>query len=387
MKIAHLTTVDMSLRYLLLPQLEAAVELGESVGISAPGDFVPDLEQRGIRHVPLTSSTRGMNLMADLASIGQLWRILRRERPDILHTHNPKPGVYGRIVGRLAGVPIVVNTVHGLYATPESSFPKRAVVYTLEWIASRFSDIELIQSPEDYELIREHRIMPRRKLRLLGNGVDLDRFHPDPVTRAEVRGELGITEGQVAVGIVARLVAEKGVPELLEAARRLDDRHVVFVIGPKDLEKSDAIPEEMLARAEAEGVRFLGMRKDVDRIYRGLDIFVLPSHREGFPRAAMEAAASGLPVIATDIRGCRQVVEDGVNGLLFPVGDVDALRSAIDSIGSDPELRERMAAASIDRARVNFDERQVVVKVMGAYAEAARRKGRYPSLIARWGGR
>ncbi len=386
MKIAHLTTVDMSLRYLLLPQLEAAVELGESVGISAPGEFVPDLERLGIRHVPLASSTRGMNLLADLASIGQLWRILSLERPDILHTHNPKPGVYGRIVGRIAGVPIVVNTVHGLYATPESSFPKRAVVYTLEWIASRFSDIELIQSPEDYELIRERRIMPRRKLRLLGNGVDLDRFHPDPVTRAEVRAELGLTEDQIAVGLVARLVAEKGVPELLEAARRLDDRQVLFIIGPKDLEKSDAIPEEMLTRAEADGVRFLGMRKDVDRLYTGLDIFVLPSHREGFPRAAMEAAASGLPVVATDIRGCRQVVEPGVNGFLFPVGDVDALTAAITSIGSDPGLRERMSAGSIERAMANFDERQVVTKVMSAYAEAARRKGRYPTLIARWGG-
>jgi glycosyltransferase involved in cell wall biosynthesis len=387
MKIAHLTTVDMSLRYLLLPQLEAARELGESIGISAPGDSVPDLEQRGIRHIALSSSTRGMNLLADLRSIGQLWKILRAERPDILHTHNPKPGVYGRIVGRLAGVPIVANTVHGLYATPESSLPKRIVVYTLEWIASRFSDIELIQSPEDYQLLWERRIMPRRKLRLLGNGVDLDRFRPDPETRAEVRAELGLGEGQIAVGLVARLVEEKGVPELIEAARDLDDRYVVLVIGPKDLEKADAVSEELLARAEADGVRFLGMRKDVDRIYRGLDLFVLPSHREGFPRAAMEAAASGLPVIATDIRGCRQVVEHGVNGYLFPVRDVDALRKAIDAIGSDAELRAAMAVASIERARSHFDESEIVVRVMGGYAEVARRKGRFPGLVARWDGR
>jgi glycosyltransferase involved in cell wall biosynthesis len=385
-KIAHLTTVDMSLRYLLLPQLEAAREMGESIGISAAGDSVPDLEAKGIRHIALTSSTRGMNLLADLRAIGQLWSVLRRERPDILHTHNPKPGVYGRIVGRLAGVPIVANTVHGLYATPESSFLKRVIVYTLEWVASRFSDVELIQSPEDFELLWRRRIMPRSKLQLLGNGVDLERFRPNPELREQVREELGLTAGQVAVGLVARLVEEKGVPELIAAAERLDDRYVVLIIGPKDHEKSDAVSDDLLSRAEADGVRFLGMRKDVERLYQGLDVFVLPSHREGFPRAAMEAAASGLPVIATDIRGCRQVVDHGVNGYLFPVRDVDALTAAIVRVGADAGMRSEMSRASVELARARFDEREIVNRVMGAYADVAARKGFYPALIERWGG-
>jgi len=385
LKIAHLTTIDMSLRYLLLPQLEAAREMGESIGISAAGDSVSDLEERGIRHIALTSSTRGMNLLADLKAIGQLWRILRRERPDILHTHNPKPGVYGRIVGRLAGVPIVVNTVHGLYATPESSLLKRIIVYTLEWVASRFSDAELIQSPEDFELLWQRRIMPRSKLRLLGNGVDLERFQPNPELRAQVREELGLTDGQIAVGLIARLVEEKGVPELIAASERLDKRHVVFIVGPKDHEKADAVSEELLSRAEANGVRFLGMRKDVDRIYQGLDIFVLPSHREGFPRAAMEAAASGLPVIATDIRGCRQVVNDGINGFLFPVRDVEALTGAIERVGSDAGMRSEMSRASVELARAEFDEREIVKRVMGAYADVAARKRIHPALVESWG--
>jgi glycosyltransferase involved in cell wall biosynthesis len=258
-------------------------------------------------------------------------------------------------------------------------------VYTLEWTASRFSDAELIQSPEDFELLAQRGIMPRSKLRLLGNGVDLERFSPSLEVREVVRSELGLSDGQIAVGLVARLVEEKGVPELIQAAERLDHRYVVFIVGPKDHEKADAVSEGLLARAEASGVRFLGMRKDVERIYRGLDIFVLPSHREGFPRAAMEAAASGLPVIATDIRGCRQVVEDGMNGLLFPVKDVDALTAAIDRVGSDDELRSQMSRASVDRARAHFDERQIVTRVMGAYAEVASRKGLYPGLVERWG--
>ncbi len=118
--VAHLTTVDLSLRYLLGAQLDGARERGDEViGISAAGPHVPWLEERGVRHVALASSTRGWGLKADLRAAAELWRVLRRERPDVLHTHNPKPGIYGRIVGRLAGVPCVVNTVHGLYATED----------------------------------------------------------------------------------------------------------------------------------------------------------------------------------------------------------------------------------------------------------------------------
>ena len=142
MKIAHLTTVDMSLRYLLLPQLEAARDTGESIGISAAGEFVPELEAKGIaaKH-PAFRLDPGMNLLADVRAIGQLWSVLRRERPDILHTHNPKPGVYGRICRPTRRVPIVVNTFHGLYATPESSLRKRYRVHP-GVVASGFSDAD-----------------------------------------------------------------------------------------------------------------------------------------------------------------------------------------------------------------------------------------------------
>ncbi|HDL49220.1 MAG TPA: hypothetical protein ENH33_04580, partial [Actinobacteria bacterium] len=195
MKVAHLTTVDISLRYLVLPQLEAVIaEGGEAIGISAPGPWVEELEAAGIRHVALPSSTRGMNPLADLRAARELWHILRAEKPDVLHTHNPKPGLYGRVLGRLAGVPIVVNTVHGLYAAPDDQWWKRAVVYGLEAIASRFSDAELVQSAEDLELLRRLHITPAPKLRHLGNGVDLTRFDPSRFTDAAlagVRRELG----------------------------------------------------------------------------------------------------------------------------------------------------------------------------------------------------
>ena len=197
-KVAHLTTVDMSLRYLVMPQLLAIRDAGgEAVGISAPGPWVPELEAAGIRHIPLESSTRRMDLLADLRAARELWHILRRERFDVLHTHTPKPGFYGRVLGRLAGVPVVVNTVHGLYATEDDHWLKRAVVYALEAIASRFSHAELVVSSEDLELLQRWHISPRTRSKLVGNGVDLTRFNParfDAEARQRIRESIGVKD-------------------------------------------------------------------------------------------------------------------------------------------------------------------------------------------------
>jgi glycosyltransferase involved in cell wall biosynthesis len=375
--VAHLTTVDVSLRFLVRAQLLAVRDAGgTAIGISAPGPWVGELEREGIRHIALESSTRAPDLGADLRAAHELWTILRRERVDVLHTHNPKPGVYGRLVGRLAGVPIVVNTVHGLYATDDDSAAKRALVYGLEGVAARFSDAELFQNVEDLEQMR--RLHLARHAELLGNGVDLDRFDRSRFSageRAARRAELGVADGVVVLGAVGRLVAEKGYPELFDAFSRLDHhRYVLVVIGAPDPDKPDALDPALIAQAREQGVRFLGHRDDVDALYAALDIFVLASRREGFPRAAMEAAAMGRPIVATDVRGCRQVVQSGRNGLLVPVRDPVALAAAIAAIGDDDARREQMGAESETRARAEFDERKVVSRVLDCYRSVAIRK-------------
>lgn len=379
MKVAHLTTVDLSLRYLVFAQLKSIRDLGaESIGISAPGPWVDEIEAAGISHVALPASTRGVAPLADLKAAWQLWKILRVDPPDILHTHNPKPGLYGRILGRLAGVPVVINTVHGLYAAPDDPAVKKAIVYVLEAIAARFSDKELVQSREDLALMERLHMVHRGQGQLLGNGVDLEKFNPDRGDlpgRPQMRAQLGVTDEQVVVGMVGRLVAEKGYPELFEAAAELPDNYVVVAIGPDDPDKPDALPREVVEAAEHAGVRFLGMRTDVDALYQALDVFVLPSHREGFPRAAMEAAAMGLPVIATDIRGCREVVDDGINGVLIPVRSPSVLKAAIERVGSDPDARQRMGEASRRKAQMSFDEKLVVHRVLEAYRSVAAEKG------------
>jgi glycosyltransferase involved in cell wall biosynthesis len=384
-RVAHLTTVASSLRFLLLPQLRAVRDLpgGEALGISAAGDD-------GIEHIALGSSTRSMNPLADLRSAVELWRILRSEKIDVLHTHNPKPGLYGRVVGRLAGVPVVVNTNHGLYVTESNSTLQRLVVLTLEAIAARFSDAELIQNPEDVELLLRQHVNVRRRTKLLGNGIDLQRFRPGGVpesVRLSRRAELGAERDTIVVGMVGRLVVEKGFRELFAAARTLRERfgsgrYLVVAIGPDDPEKADAISAAEIRAAEEQGVVFLGHRLDVEALYAAMDVFVLPSYREGFPRAAMEAAASGLPIVATDVRGCRQVVDHDNTGLLVPVRDGAALAEAIIALGEDPTRREAMGKAAIVRAQEHFDERKVVRIVLDTYRQVAARKGRHDLVAA-----
>jgi glycosyltransferase involved in cell wall biosynthesis len=373
--VAHLTTVDMSLRFLVLPQLLAVRDRGgRAIGISAPGPWVRELEATGIEHFALPSSTRSMSVTSDVRAARELWQILRRERVDVLHTHNPKPGLYGRVVGRLGRVPIVVNTVHGLYATEDDALAKRAVVYALEGIAARCSDAELFQNPEDLALMQ--RLHLTRRAQLLGNGVDLTRFDPERFSageRAAVRAELGVDDDTIVVGAVGRLVAEKGYPELFDAMARLPEHYRLVVVGGVDPEKPDSLPADVIGRAEASGVRLLGHRDDVDRLYAAMDVFVLASHREGFPRAAMEASAMALPVVATDVRGCREVVVPGVTGALVEVRDPAALAAALGDLG-DPATRARLGAAARARALHHFDERRVVETVLRTYRAIAERK-------------
>jgi glycosyltransferase involved in cell wall biosynthesis len=143
---------------------------------------------------------------------------------------------------------------------------------------------------------------------------------------------------------------------------------VVVVVGPDDPQKADGVDAAAIAAAEADGVRFLGMRDDVERLYAGMDLYVLASYREGFPRSAMEAAASALPVVATDIRGCRQVVETGRTGLLVPVRDAVALAEAIATIANDPDRRTAMARAARAKAEAEFDQTTQIRITLETYA-------------------
>lgn len=382
-RLVHVTTTDMSLELLLGPQLSAFADAGyEVIGASAPGRYVDALTARGVTHVPLRHATRSMAPQHDLAALGELYRVFRDLRPDVVHTHNPKPGVYGRLAARAARVPAIVNTVHGLYAMPDDRFTKRAVVYSLERLAATCSRAELVQNVEDVPTLRRLGI-PADRITVLGNGVDLTRFRPDrldPARREELRRSWGVAPGAVVVGAVGRLVWEKGYRELFAAARalRTTDPHLHFVVvGGLDEAKSDQLgAADLDAVTRDANITFLGLRDDVDDLYGAFDLYVLASYREGFPRSAMEAAASALPVVATDIRGCRQVVEPGRTGLLVPAHDTGALTGAIRALGTDADRRAGYGTAALAKARAEFDDRTVVRTTLETYDRLLTGRGR-----------
>jgi len=368
LRLAHLTTVDMSLVLLLGTELATDLDAGHRVlGLSAPGPYLPRLEELGVRHVPVPAFTREFSLADDARALAQLLTLLRGLGLDVLHTHTPKAGVLGRISGRLAGVPVVVNTCHGLWARREDRWVKRVLVYGAEALAAQFSDAELFQNAEDRETLRW--ALGGRLATVVGNGVDLTRFAPDPAARARVRAELGIADGETLVLAVGRQVAEKGLAEFAAMADRLSGRARFVWVGPRD--DTDPLAGSDLADA----IEFAGERADMPAVYAAADLFVLPTYREGFSRSGMEAAATGLPMVLTDIRGCREIGTHGEHLLLVPPRDADALTGAVATLLEDVDLRARLGDAARRRALRAFDQRAVARRSLEVYDAVARRKG------------
>ena len=389
-KLAHVTATDSSLTYLLRNQLVANRAAGYRViavsNLRADSDL--ELASIGVRHchVPIT---RRITPLADLVALWRLVGVFRRERPTIVHTHTIKAGLLGQLAAALARVPLRVHTIHGLYVPQRAGRISRRVFVSLERATHAVCHQSFSQNIEDVRVAIDERICAPERIEWIGNGIELARFDPARVSatrRAQIRAALGYGPDHLVVGTVGRLVAEKGYLELFAAAAQLrrDCPALRFVcIGQLEPEKSDAIAPTILADLGiADIAQLLGHRVDVEDLYAAMDLFVLPSHREGFPRAPMEAAASGVPCIVTDIRGCRQTVDREVTGAIVPRGDVDALAATIRRLADDPVTRRRFGAAARVKAAAEFDERVVFDRLLAGYERllAGRRSPRRHAL-------
>ncbi len=384
-KIAHAATVDLSLRVLLLNQLISLRAAGyEVAGISSPGPHVPALEAAGIRHISVPM-TRSVAPVLDVGALLKLCRVMRRERFSIVHTHTPKAGLLGQLAARLAGVPVVVNTLHGFYFHEHMRPLARRFYIAIEKIAARCSDLVLSQNHEDIQTGIHERIFPPEKVSHLGNGIDLSEFDParvSPVEVAALRDRLGVPRGAPLVGFVGRLAAKrKGFADFLKAARRVLKRRRdarFLIIGDADHGKPDALePSAAGEYGIAHACFFLGQRpnSELPALYRIMDVLVLPSLFEGIPRVIMEAAAMGVPAVATNVKGNREAVVHGRTGLLAPLGDVQALADAMLDIVDDAGRARNMGAEARALALERFDERAVVAKVKAEYVRLLRAKG------------
>jgi glycosyltransferase involved in cell wall biosynthesis len=316
---------------------------------------------------------RAITPLSDLVSLARLYRYLRRERFAIVHTHTPKANLLGQLAAWLARVPIRVVTIHGFYFHDYMPRWRRRFYIWLERTSQGFAHWCFSQSREDMVTAARERICPQSKMHFLGNGVDLTLFRSEAHTEsaARLRAELGFAPGAPVIGIVGRLTFEKGYREFIQAAAIIHRRHpeVFFVaIGPEDVIRcGDLYRLEGMEEINA-CFRWLGMRLDMPRCYAIMTAFTLPSYREGMPRVVMEAAAMSLPVVATDIRGCRETVEPYETGLLVPRRDAHALARAVLELLDDPARAQAMGEKARRKAEREFDERFVFQHVEDAYA-------------------
>jgi glycosyltransferase involved in cell wall biosynthesis len=370
MRIAQVTTADMAIQYLLLNQIRAFEKAGYQVtAVCAPGPGVDSLRKQGLQ-VHTVAMERELSPLRDLQTLARLIRYFRSQRFDAVITHTPKAGLLGPLAARLAGSPLVIHTVHGFLFHDRMPLLRRWAGMAAEIFTALFANHLFFQSSEDVEAAKKLHLKSSERLCHIGNGIDLSRFTSTTAEqeRRDSRKRLGIPAEAFVVGTVGRLVWEKGLREFFGAAHQLSRQYpnmIFLLIGPIEPNQKDGLTQEEIDRLnDLPYLRILGHRDDVHVLYQVMDLFVLASHREGIPRALMEASASSIPVIASDIRGCREVVVHGQTGLLFTVRDVTRLASAIVELYRDPNRRVRMGQAGRNHIVTNFDEKAVAVKVL-----------------------
>lgn len=350
-----------------LPVALAAQRAGFEVHVAAaPDETTALLAQHGIGFHPLPLSRRSRLPLRELAAFGSLLALYRRLRPQVVHHVTIKPVLYGGLAARLAGVPAVVHAISGLgytfLAPGRVAGLVRAGVRGLYRLALGHPNQRVIFQNDDdrTEFVSRRLVRARDAVLIRGSGVDPAEFTP-----------AAPPEGDPLVVLPSRLLWDKGVGEFVEAARMLRARGVrarFALVGDADPHNPATVPAAQLERWRREGaVEIWGRRTDMPQVLQGAHVVCLPSYREGLSRALIEAASAGLPIVTTDVPGCRDVVRHGYNGLLVPAANPGRLAQALQALIDDPSLRARMGARGRERVLAEFSLEQVMRESLEVY--------------------
>lgn len=325
--------------------------------------------------VVLPALRREIRATRDLVALRQLVALMRKFRPDIVHTHTAKAGMLGRLAARWCGVPVVVHTYHGHVLQGYFSPARTRLFLAIErWLADHTTRLLAVSERVKQELLALG-IGRAERFDVLPLGLDLDGFLNAEAWRGEFRRELGCTEREILVGIVARLVPIKAHEIFLRAAAAIARRvpSSRFIVVGDGERRADL---EALARQLELGdrVRFVGWRGDLHRVYADLDVVVLTSRNEGSPVSLIEAMAAARPVVATRVGGVPDLVEDGQHGLLVPADDVEALARAIEDVVSSPDRGRAMGEAGRKRVYPAFTAERLIADLDRLYTELLRRR-------------
>lgn len=367
-KIIHITPAAISLNILLKDRLKIISEHGfEIIGFSTDDKDGREFQSAGFRFIPSSYLTRQFSIIKDIHFFLECYKVFKKEKPDIINTYGPKPGLYARIAAKLAGVPIVIHTSWGLFFSEKSHWTQKLLIIALEKFSALFCDYIFSVNKDDYSLMQKYSFKKAEQIGYLGNATDIrKKFNPEHYEKTE-------KEDKIIIGSVGRLTKAKGFMELFHAAKEIKKKYpnVIFsIVGIADNNRNGGIPEDFVSDLIKTGIIELHSPKphhEMPLFYNSIDIMVLPSHREGFPRSLVEAAAMGKPIITTDTRGCREVAENGYNGFLIPIGDTESLVKATEKLITDDELRKNMGANSRAKAEKEFDETALVNRILSVY--------------------
>lgn len=345
-----------------LPIAEAAINKSFDVvvGYGELGDADPKiLEQKGIKTSFVPMKRGSINLLKDIKSLFKMWFFFKREKPDIVHLVTVKPYLYGGIIARLLSVPCLVSAVSGLgslfiYQDIKSKIIRFLLypIYTLAF--NHFNQTVILQNQEDANLLTEWGVLNRNKVQILkGSGVELENFR-----------NFNDAPGIPTVCFASRLLIDKGVNEFIAAAKLLKERKIAarfFLAGDLDTQNPSGLNTDDIKKIREEGfVEILGFQKDISSLYSRSHIICLPSYREGFPKALMEAAAASRAVVTTDVPGCRDVIIPNKTGLIVPVKNSEALANAIQDLINNPKKRKKMGEEGRELAKKEFDIKNIV---------------------------
>jgi glycosyltransferase involved in cell wall biosynthesis len=380
-KILHICAIGFTAEVLLKPQINYFLCQKLEVEIAcSPDPQVEALRKQGYVVHPIQIE-RKISLFSNLKSIYQLTNLIRQQQYDLVHVHTPIASVLGRIAAKIAGVKRIVYTAHG-FPFHDLSSPMQYFVYSnVEKFTASVTDLILTQNHEDIATAKRLALCPPEKLGYLGNGVDIECFKKECLNanhQNELRQSLKIPDtADLIIGIIGRLTRKKGSGYLIEAVAKLlpdfPNLHLL-IIGSELSTDPEPFQAELSAKIQAlklnKNVTFTGKRQDIPEILGLLDIFVLPTFtHEGLPRSILEAMAMSLPIVTTDVRGCREAVLNEKNGLIVPPQNSEKLAEALRKLLSNPELRKAYGRASRERVEAEYNEEFVFRRLTEYYKQ------------------
>ncbi len=365
-KLIRITTVPLSLEKLLEGQLAYMSQYYELIAVSSDKDRLERYgKHEGVRTFPL-ELTRRITPWKDLKAVYRLYRFLKKERPQIVHTHTPKAGIVGMMASYFAGIPFRLHTVAGLPLL-ESTGIKRQLLNFIEWLTYVFATHVYPNSHGLKEIILDSGFTSDKKLKVLGpgssNGIDTSYFSKaqyDLTSINEIKARYYIPLDDFIFIFVGRIVKDKGINELVSAFNRLQRIHphsTLLLIGDYESDIDPISPHSLDQIINHPKIINTGFKQDVRPYLAISDVLVHPSYREGFPNVLLQGGAMELPLIVTDINGSNEIVKHGENGLICPKKDEDSLFNAMCTIIEDKTLLSELQANARPSITGNYERR------------------------------